>query len=247
MVALFDAVFCVRYKADMHEGNDVTIGMLRPPNVAYSRLISDEIQENVNRSDAEYNEHVSARIDDLRLIFEEAAEAVGVKFAVTEYQLHANDNCIAIVSGKRARHAVKNDILVTFDPSPTQFSFATRPRGHHPLQRSIVAFSDRGEMEDLASLLGAQRVPLFRTMYEMCLQRVFAIHLPLNDDSAADNHDHNVSVVCQAVRYPHIEPQTYTDSPGVLKIIDEDNPLSYTPHYLREDVESEDEGSRNVG
>lgn len=231
----FDVVSRRRYKADMKEWRNVAIGILRPPNAAHTRLMRDEIEDGVSRSSAELNEHTSSRIDELRSMFEEATRQLGVKFALTEYQLHEDKQGVAIVTGRRARRAVENDILVSFDPTPTQYNFVTRPR-QHPLQRSVVAFSDRETMINLASLLGAQRVPLIQDGQEVCLQRVFALHLPLNDDSAAGNYQHNLGIVRDAVRYPDIQTQTYTYPPDRLKLLDAADPLSQREniHHLSE-------------
>ena len=209
--------------------------MLRPISASHTRLLRDEIEPGISRSDAEHHDHQSARIEDLREIFEEATDRLGVKFSLTEYQLYEDERGIAIVKGRRARVAAENDILVSIDPTPTQYNFVTRPR-QHPLQRSVVAFSNREEMMEVASLLGAQRVPVITKTQEVCLQRVFALHLPLSDTSAASNYQQNLAVVIDAVRYPHIKTHEYTHSPNDLKFIDADNPLSQSEnaHYLCE-------------
>ncbi len=135
----------------MHESKNVAVGILRPPNVAYSKLWRDS-DECTNPSDAIYSEQLNERIHDLREMFVEATDAVGVKLAVTEYQLHNDNGHIVPMGKRRARNAVSNDILVTFDPTASQYNFVTRPRPH-ALQRSLIAFSDMDTLADLTSLL----------------------------------------------------------------------------------------------
>jgi len=205
----------------MQEWKNVEIGLLRPSNVAHARLLQDQGDSGT----AERDDRMDSRIAELRTMFEEAAETLGVKFAVTEYQLFDHENHPSVPSGKRGRNIIENDILVTYDPSPLHYNFATRLRAH-PLQRAVVAFSDRKELMDVASFLGAQRVPLIQATQELCVQRIFALHLPLNDDVAAAQYRTNLSIVMNAMRYPDIQPQEYTGDPDALKIIDENNPLS---------------------
>lgn len=230
----------------MQEWKNVEIGILRPPNIAHTRLLRDFIDQSTDRSTAERNQHMDSRIEELRSMFEEAAEKIGVRFSVTEYQLFENERGVATVTGKRARCVKANDILVTYDPSPTAYNFVTRSR-IHPLQRALVAFSDRDELMEVASLLGVQKVPLISSKQEECVQRIFALHLPLNDDAASMQHAHNLSVVMNAMRYPYLDSQVYTDNPDAIKLIDEHNPLSQPEgrrHICESLSHSDEEGGK---
>ncbi len=226
----------------MQESKNVNIGIIRSPNASYTRAYNRLLTEQSGAtylSDTQYDQNLSNRIDDLRAMFEEAADAVGVKFAVTEYQLHEDDHGLEIMNKKRKRLMEANDILATVDPTPSRYKFVTRSSPRHPLQRSVVAFTHQAEVMDVISLLRTNTVPLIQGALRGYVQRVFALHLPLNDEVAAGKYQGNVSVVTMAVRYPCIEPQKYFDSPYTLKVLDEEDPLSQKKnrHYLCEPEE----------
>ncbi len=181
-------------------------------------------------------ECVEERIEDIRRAFEEMTDRLSTRLNITEYQLHTDDRSIAVLRGKRARHAGDNEILVSIDPTPTQFNFVTKPRGDFPLQRSLVAYTDKGELMDCASLIAANRVLMFTRNARMeTIQRVFAIYAPLEDGTAADAFERQRHVFERVVRYPDIAPVPATADPLGFFIASEDDPVSDGGNgYLRE-------------
>ncbi len=158
-------------------------------------------------------------------MFIEAAEKVGVKLSVREYQLHPDQMHYRIMGKKRQRDVKDNHILAGLNPTATQYQFLTKPDVRRPLRRAVIGYTDRSALFDAASLHGANQTPLVGNMARQALRRVFVLHTPLNDDSAADGYLHNLAAVESAVRYPYIDPLKVT-KPDELLITDEDHPLS---------------------
>lgn len=238
---LFDGLVPALYNTIMREWKNVAVGILRPSSTEHSRLMRDEVDPSCNgEGNSEYAEHVNSRIAELRQMFQEAAQKLRVKCALTEYQLHDDDSGIAVPLHRRAQCAAECDILVTYDPTPTQFNFVTRSRGNY-LQRAVMAFSDREQISNSLTFLAASTVPIFAQAQERYAQRIFALHLPLNDEVAANSYQDNLKVVRAAVRYPYIESEECSFPSASLLILDETDPLSFPEnrHHLCEPDEEE--------
>jgi hypothetical protein len=201
----------------MHMPPGCSVGILRPPSVEMSRLLSDQVDRRRSVSAAEKAAHVDEQIDQIVEMFRMAADGLDMRLNVTQYQMHGFD--MRPLGRKRGRRFGQNDILATIDPTPAAYAFTTGTRDHHPLQRAVVAYTDPAEFEDAQALLGTGKVDMVGTRlneHHYALRRVFAICTTLYEDQAANRFDANAKVVRQAVLYPRIPLQETARHEGEL-------------------------------
>lgn len=203
----------------------LTVGILRPPDTTMSHFFADAIFDGRSRSLAELRDHRDSRIADMRTMFEEAADKIGVRLNVAEYQLHDGQMHYRIMGRKRQRDVRDNHILAGLDPTATQYQFLTRPARHKPLHRAVIGYTSRDALFDAASMHGAGQTSLVSAGSRKALRSVFVLHTPLNDESAAKGYPHNLAAVESAIRYPFIDPLDVT-KPDELIVADEDDPLA---------------------
>ena len=189
----------------MQLAQSITVGLLRPPEVALSEFFRDALEDGGDRQSEHDRGKIDDRIDEIRSLFEEATERLGVILELTEYQLHVDERGISLPPRKRAKLIHDNSILVAVDPSPYEHHFVSSISSDHPLRRSVVAYTNKDTVIDTASLNATKRVPLVRVEAgrQECVHRIYILHLPLNDDDLADHHQKNICIVQAAVRYPY--------------------------------------------
>lgn len=189
----------------MQLAQGVTVGLLRPPEVALSEFFRDALEDGRDRQSEHDRGKIDDRIDEIRSLFEEATERLGIILNFTEYQLHMDERGISLPSRKRAKLIHDNSILVAVDPSPYEHQFVSSISFDHPLRRSVVAYTNKDTVMDTASLNATKRVPLVRVEagQQECVHRIYILQLPLNDDDLADRHEKNRDIVEAAVCYPY--------------------------------------------
>lgn len=220
----------------MQSVEGVTVGLLRPPSTALSEIFRDAFEENRDPDAARDRELVNDRIDELRGLFEEATERLGIPLKLTEYQLHLNEKGMSLPQGKRARSIRENSILVTVDPTPHEYQFMAGLSCDHLLRRSVVGYTNSDTVLDTASLTATQRLLLFQVDQgrEECVNRIFVLHLPLNDSELADRHEKNMSIVESAVRYPYGDTTVLTVPSRKMMGVSETDPLANDgQHFIR--------------
>lgn len=222
----------------LHE-EGVTVGLLRPPCAAPSEFLLDIAEDDRDMSDTRDREAIDERIDEMRMLFEEATQRLGLLLHITEYQLFCHEGRLMLPRHARARAIHDNHILASIDPSPDEYQFIAGSSGH-PLRRSVVAYTDSNALLDTASLHATQRVPLVRVDHgrEECVQRIFVLHLPLNGNELIDSFQKNMNIVKSAVEYPFGDTNVLSIPSWERVEFDEDHPLA-TPEgaaFLRSDI-----------
>lgn len=217
----------------------MTVGLLRPPCVAPSQFLLDSTEDDRDGDDERNREAIDERIDEMRMLFEEATQRLGLLLHLTQYQLLCHEGRLVLPKHARARAIHDNHILAAIDPTPDEYQFIAGSSGH-PLRRSVVAYTDRNTLLDTASLHATQRVPLVRVDHgrEECVQRIFILHLPLNDAALADSFQRNMHIVKSAVEYPYGDTNILSVPSQERVEIDGDHPLS-TPEgaaFLRSGI-----------
>lgn len=107
--------------------------------------------------------------------------------------------------GRRAREFCREDIAVIVDPRPEDWVLATSLV--NPLRRSIVAFThlNEGNKNNLFSNQKAMQIGSIRVSPLSIMQasdRIFALHLPLNEGERADAFEENAQKIRSALLYP---------------------------------------------
>ncbi len=220
----------------MQLAQGVTVGLLRPPEVALSEFFRDAFEGDRDPDAARDREIVNDRINELRSLFEEVTERLGIFLKLTEYQLHLHENGISLPQGKRARSIRENSILVTVDPTPHEQHFISGLSGDDMLRRSVVGYTSRDAVLDTASLSAAQRLLLLQVDKgrEECINRIFVLHLPLHDGELADLHEQNADIVESAIRYPFGDTTVLTIPSGSMMNVSETEPLAHEgQHFIR--------------
>ncbi len=212
----------------MQLAQGVTVGLLRPPEVALSEFFRDAFEDGRDRQSEHDRGKIDDRIDEIRSLFEEATERHGISLDFTEYQLHVDERGSSLPPRKRAKLIHDNSILVTVDPTPYEHHFVSSISSDHPLRRSVVAYTSKDAVMDTASLNATQRVPLARVQagQQECVHRIYILHLPLNDDDLADHHQKNISIVQAAVRYPYGQTTLMSLPSNQLVQVSDTDPLS---------------------
>ncbi len=212
----------------MQLAQGVTVGLLRPPEVALSEFFRDAFEDGRDRQSEHDRGKIDDRIDEIRSLFEEATERLGIILELTEYQLHVDKRGISLPPRKRARRIHDNSILVTVDPTPYEHHFVSSISSDHPLRRSVVAYTSKDAVMDTASLNATQRVPLARVQagQQECVHRIYILHLPLNDDDLIDRHEKNRDIVEAAVCYPYGKTIVMSLPSNQLVQISDTDPLS---------------------
>lgn len=181
----------------------LSVGIIRPPELAYMRQLEALHDDNPNVHDERWVESAERIIGEIREALAEAADRHDRAISFTEHQAHQHDR-FAVPVGKRARLVAMHDVLVAIDPTPSQFNFVSRPRPRFPLQRSLVAFSDRNTLVDHSTFLGSVSVPLVGGKVRSRIQRIFAVHTPLHEDDSLDALRRQTAVFDHVVRYPDV-------------------------------------------
>lgn len=183
-----------------------TIGVLRPACTQRTRLLRHAYGPR-DVSEAERDFGMDRIIESIREMLDEAAASAGIRIGVTEYQLFRERGEAVIAGRKRVRRMIENDVLVALDPDPLEFAFVSTP-SNHPLQRAVVAFTDRETLMDHAPLTGACKVEMIGLsgVRQSVLQRMFVLHTPVNEDAESTLFRGNVNVVARALQYPNVRP-----------------------------------------
>lgn len=184
-----------------------SVGILRPPTTEMSRLMRDQVDRKRSVGEAEEAAHVDEQIDQMVEMFRMAVEGLGMKFFVTQYQLHGLD-ALRVVSRRRTRNIAENDILATINPTPSTYAFTTGLHGN-PLHRAVLAYTDPQTFEDSAQLLGTGVMDIVgreQSEHQHALRRVFAVYVSPHEATAANRFSGNANIVRQAVLYPDVAP-----------------------------------------
>ena len=188
------------------------VGILRPVEIEASRQIAHVIEASGNTlhvGEAEFCAQLDQAVEHVRDMTVEAATELGMRVSITGYQLHEHLNSLHVMGRKRARNVLENTLLVSVNPSPTEFSFVTGLKGH-PLRRTVIAFTSAETLMDMSLLLGTAQTPVFGSGEEGTIHtvpRIFSVYIPPNEDQAADRFQQNKTVVSSALTYPHIDLQ----------------------------------------
>lgn len=206
----------------------VSVGILRHPLLSRMKQEEEKHMPSLSVARERWAACVEQRIVDIRELLEELTDQLSLLLHVTEYQVFENPNGgAAVLLGKRARNAVEHDMLVTVDPTPTEYNFVTRPRRDNPLQRSLIGYTDKAMIMDTLPLLTGARVLLVATQgISEAVSRVFPIHTPLEDSTAIDALKSQRHIVERAIRYPYIPTTEVLLNPLQIVEIDSEDLLS---------------------
>ncbi len=206
----------------------VSVAIFRPDESDIEKLMSGS-------KNSAYGEKLDEVISSVRDMVEQAGDEQRIKTFVNEFQLHDLRQS-KIASAARAHRILLNDVLVGFDPDPGMLSvLATQSR--HPLQRSIIAFTDREMLFTLSKILGMAKTPSMSAntlTFDTDLRRVFPIHTSLNTELEANDRPKNMQYVTAALQYPFIKP-TASKSRNAMEIIDGDmdeGKPEFKPHLV---------------
>lgn len=165
-------------------------------------------------------------VDETRSLIDEAAQQAEIRTDTTEYQLHAREGRMQVMSRRRTAHVREHDLVVSLDPTGSELGFLCTLIDSHALQRGLVFFTSRKAREDLFLLLGSKRIPVLRVSSDggitfQKLPKLFSAHVPLNQDRAAEMHQENIAAAQLALRFPNIPLQEATREQFVRILIAE--------------------------
>ncbi len=170
-------------------------------------MMQDQVDRKRSIGAAEKAAHLDEQIDQMVEMFRMAAESLGLRLHVTQYQMHGLTDARPF-GRKRGRNVRRNDILATIDPTPGVYSYATGLLDH-PLQRAVIAYTDPDDFADSAQLLAAGAVPMVslgQDEHHFAMRRVFAVYTSPHETEAANLFSANANVVRRAVLYPQNPP-----------------------------------------
>lgn len=196
----------------------INVGILRPSKASLTGL-PDSVAGGEDDVLTEYFDRLFDRTSEMSRLFREASENSGIHIgSITEYQMFGdNSGKVRLMSAKSARHAHQNEILASLDPTPSQMAFTTTLL-RHPVQRAVVARTGLDMFDRQAAIVGTQKIRSLGSLVKQGLQRVFALHLPINDDAAAEAFQQNVEIVGRSLRYPDLPSIPYTADPDTFLI-----------------------------
>jgi hypothetical protein len=182
---------------------DFRIALLRP--------VPSSLEMQLTKEAGEYGDGLHKIINTFKEMVQQAAEEINLDVRIDEFQLHDRVGGSGIVAKKRGKDLQNYHVLSAFDPRVRDCAFITNQVGH-PLQRGIFVFTSKEVLEDMQRILSLAKSALVDShivkLQATALQRIFAIHIPLNDASSADMHRTNISHVQKALLYPYTKPVT---------------------------------------